>query len=210
MPSWQTVANVARPIRFLDNLDLASLPITASVGDPDGTRTITSIVALLIALGLALLMVAIWMWRTTRPDPEFLAPLEAMGERRWRRGDPVWQRRRLDELRPDGAEPLVVSAAPPEIDESFEAGPSVSGFDDLEGDRLVPPLPARPTSQAEALEPPTGQPVGSWTPDSLKRPTIDELPSGEIDADAIAAAMAELDAELAGDELAGDEQPAGE
>ncbi len=191
---------MASPIRLLNNLDIVAIAPAGSVGDPDGTRTITSIVALLIALGLALIMVAIWMWRSTRPDPEFLAPLEAMDERRWRRGDPVWQRRRLDELRPDAAEPLVLSAAPPEIDESFEAGPAVSGFDDLEGDRLPAPLPARPASQAEALEPPTGRPVGSWTPDSLKRPAIDQLPSGELDADAIAAAMVELDAELAGGE----------
>lgn len=107
-------------------------PATAgSIGDPDGTRTITSIIALLVVLGVALLMVAIWLWRSTRPDPELLAPLEAMGERQWRQADPVWQRRRLDELRPDGAEPLAQSAAPPEVDESFDAGPAASGFDDL-------------------------------------------------------------------------------
>lgn len=190
--------NVASPIRLFDNLDPASIAITASVGDPDGTRTITSIVALLIALGLALIMVAVWMWRTTRPDPEFLAPLEAMGERRWRRGDPVWQRRRLDALRPDDAEPLVSSAAPPEIDEAFEAGPTASGFDDLEGDRLPDPLPARRPGGVEsgvgALEPPSGQPVGSWTPNSLERP------APAPDHDTMAAAIAELDAELAGDE----------
>ena len=77
-----------------------------SVGDPDGTRAVTSIVALLAVLGIGLVMLAVWLFRVTRPDPEVLAPLEVMGERKWRRADPVWQRRRLDEVRPDGAEPL--------------------------------------------------------------------------------------------------------
>jgi hypothetical protein len=63
--------------------------VVASVGDPDGTRTVTSIIALLVAVGLALAMIAVWIHRTTRPDPEVLAPLEVMGDRRWRRSDPV-------------------------------------------------------------------------------------------------------------------------
>ena len=110
-----------------------TLPVSVveSVGDPEGTRTVTSIIVLLVALGLALVMVAVWLWRSTRPDPELLAPLEVMGERKWRRADPVWQRRRLDEVRPEDAKPLDPSAAPPELDEAFDAGPAASGFDDL-------------------------------------------------------------------------------
>ena len=92
----------------------------ASIGDPDGTRTVTSIVALLVPIGLALLLVAVWMYRATRTDPDLLAPLEVMGVRKWRRGDPVWQRRRLDELRPAGARPLEPSVAPPAFDASFD------------------------------------------------------------------------------------------
>src|SRR5262245_64138822 len=76
-------------------------------------------------------MVAVWLFKVTRPDRELLAPLEVMGERKWRRADPVWQRRRLDEVRPAGAQPLQPSAAPPDLDEAFDKGPSVSGFDDL-------------------------------------------------------------------------------
>ncbi|TDT16606.1 hypothetical protein BDK89_2198 [Ilumatobacter fluminis] len=104
------------------------------IGDPDSTRTVWAIVALLVVMGLGLVMVAFWLRRSTRPDPEFLGPLELMGERTWRRGDPVWQRRRLDEVRPEGAEPLRRAAAPPRLDESFDAGPSVTGFDDLHDD----------------------------------------------------------------------------
>ena len=107
---------------------------TSDIGDPEGTRTVIAIIALLVVMGLALIMVAFWLRRSTRPDPEFLAPLELMGERSWRNGDPVWQRRRLDEVRPDDAIPLRRSVAPPLVDESFDAGPSASGFEDLQGD----------------------------------------------------------------------------
>jgi hypothetical protein len=108
------------------------------IGDPDATRTVIAIVVLLLVMGVALVMLALWQRRETRPDPTFLAPLELMGERQWRRGDPVWQRRRLDEVRPEGAEPLQKAAAPPSLDEAFDAGPSGSGFDDLRPDEQGP------------------------------------------------------------------------
>ena len=108
------------------------------IGDPDATRTVIAIIALMLVMGVALVMLALWQRRETRPDPTFLAPLELMGERAWRRGDPVWQRRRLDEVRPEGAEPLEKASAPPRLDEAFDAGPSGSGFDDLRHDEHGP------------------------------------------------------------------------
>lgn len=116
----------------------ATASLLATIGDPDGTRTLTSLIALLVAMGLALAMVAVWLYRATRPDPELLAPLEAMGERSWQRLDPVGQRRRLDELRPDGAEPISSSVAPPVIDETFDAEPAAPDFDDLRDDPSAP------------------------------------------------------------------------
>jgi hypothetical protein len=281
-------------------LSVASLTAGAfgSVGDPDGTRAITAIVALLVVLGLGLVMVAVWLFRVTRPDPEVLAPLEVMGERKWRRADPVWQRRRLDEVRPDGAEPLQPSAAPPDLDEAFDLGPAATGFDDLQdahdhapavahegvsipGDPLVagrtapaadttaavrrngslkigplapPPTPAvtilpvrtvasqpepapadahlddahvedvepddvedvepevvdrdvehhveqhdEPAPRAAPVEPQVGavSSDGGTTPTGITRPTPEDLPDHEIDPGLMAAAMAELDAELA-------------
>ena len=235
-------------------LSAASLAAGAfgSVGDPDGTRAVTSIVALLVVLGIGLVMVAVWLFRVTRPDPEVLAPLEVMGERRWRRADPVWQRRRLDEVRPDGAEPLQPSAAPPDLDEAFDLGPAATGFDDLQdardrdsvsipGDPLVAgmtPLPADPISAVRrngslkigpvapvatpavtilpasaAEQPHHDEPVprpvpvdpllraassdGGTTPTGITRPTPEDLPDHDIDPGLMAAAMAELDAELA-------------
>lgn len=170
-------------------------PILASIGDPDGTRTITSIVALLVAIGLALLLLAVWIFRTTRPDPELLAPLEAMGERSWRRGDPVWQRRRLDELRPRGAKPLAPSVAPPEFDESFDAGPTATGFDDLRGSDGAP-SGEHPTVDSVASDEAGGVPPDA-TPAGVVGPTLDELSDDEFDAEALAAARAELERELA-------------
>lgn len=199
------------------------LPTLTSIGDPDGARTMTSIIVLLVAIGLALILLAVWIFRATRPDPDLLAPLEVMGERSWRRKDPVWQRRRLDELRPPGAKPLVPSAAPPELDESFEAGPSASGFDDLQvaGPLLVPEggIPTGRTGADRAAadraaddrsgadEPVAGgrsaddagpDPVApsDSTPTALIGPTLDELPDGEFDPDSIAAARADLEREL--------------
>jgi hypothetical protein len=211
--------------------------LAASVGDPEGTRTITSIVVLLAVIGTALVMLAFWLFRLTRPDKELLAPLEVMGERKWRRADPVWQRRRLDQVRPTDAQPLQPSAAPPDFDEAFfEHVPAAAGFDDLHdeahvnGDQPAPavepaavganvltsddsPVEAvakteQPTpdvaevsvvdgnGEQEAAEPPKPAPVikpVSPTPIGIERP---ELPEREIDPDVMAAALAELDAEL--------------
>ena len=210
---------------------LAFRPLVATIGDPEGTRTVTSIVALLIALGLALVMIAVWLFRRTRPDPELLAPLEAMGERKWRRHDPMWQRRRLDALRPPGARPLEPSAAPPVVDEAFDRGPAAAGFDDLQ-DQFIPPegVPAdagaqpvgdpTPSDQDAAELPPPPVPAGASLPaPPIEAPSIDasaepaaatgippieaddqfaDLLQRDIDPEVLAAAMADLDAELRG------------
>lgn len=110
---------------------VAELAIVA-VGDPGRTRTVYAAIAFLVALGVGLLVLAGWLIRSTRVDPEFLAPLELMGDRAWRSGDPVWQRRRLDEVRPVGAEPISRMAPPPLADPEFDRGPVVSDFSDFD------------------------------------------------------------------------------
>lgn len=187
--AWHTDVGVTTALQ-------PSVNLLATIGDPDGTRTVTSIIALLIALGLALAMVAVWLHRTTRPDPELLAPLEAMGERRWRRADPVAQRRTLDQLRPVGASPLEPSSAPPQLDAAFDAGPSAAGFDDLQrtGDddlRGSTPTAAPSAEPVASLAPP----VDDVTPRHFERPDAEQF-TGDLDPDLIAAAAAELDAEL--------------
>jgi hypothetical protein len=198
--------------------------VAAAVGDPDGTRTVTSVVALLVVLGIGLVMLAVWLFKLTRPDDELLAPLEVMGERKWRRADPVWQRRRLDEVRPPDAQPLQPSVAPPDLDEAFDQGPSASGFDDLHDHVPEPAVVDGAVTEADT-EPETvddagtvsepvaadngdvaegtpGEPAAteveadrpSQTPIGIERP--DDLPEREIDPALLAAAIAELDAEL--------------
>ena len=202
----------------------AGVAVVSSVGDPEGTRTISSIVALLVVLGIGLVMLAVWLFKLTRPDKELLAPLEVMGERKWRRADPVWQRRRLDEVRPPTAQPLQPSAAPPDLDEAFDRGPSASGFDDLH-DNAHQPEPSAPDASADEVPvegdaeaaadgddaattgapqdasgngEPDERPVAprppSPTPLGIERPM--DLPERDIDPEIMAAALAELDAEL--------------
>lgn len=171
--------------------------LLATIGDPDGTRTVTSIIALLVAIGLALLMVAVWLWRTTRPDPDLLAPLEMMGEGRWRRSDPVAQRRRLDAARPAGAKPLTPAVEPPRFDESFDAGPTASGFDDLGDDAAgATERAASIDSLSRYYHPPMES--AAETPRQIDRPVTEDF-EGDIDPEALAAARAALDDELDGD-----------
>jgi hypothetical protein len=219
--NWDGVTTSDDPSR-IDTRTAAMALFASSVGDPAGTRTITSIVVLLAVLGIALVMLAIWLFRLTRPDKELLAPLEVMGERKWRRADPVWQRRRLDEVRPDEAQPLQPSAAPPDFDQAFfEHVPAAAGFDDLHEARVrnrdndeaqadagetvdeadvVGAEPAeaegastRPAVATQAQPATVVKPI-SATPIGIERPM--DLPDGDIDPEVLAAAIAELDAEL--------------
>jgi hypothetical protein len=212
---------------------VAGVAVLSSVGDPEGTRTISSIVALLVVLGIGLVMLAVWLFKLTRPDKELLAPLEVMGERKWRRADPVWQRRRLDEVRSPTAQPLQPSAAPPDLDEAFDRGPTASGFDDLHDIEPGAPdttpdttpdevaiedvaddaddaddakavadddharaigAPQAASGNGEPDEHPALPKPPSPTPLGIERPM--DLPERDIDPEIMAAAMAELDAEL--------------
>jgi hypothetical protein len=120
---------------------IVTFTLTATVGDPSRTRTVYAAVLFLVALAIVLVVVAMWLVRVTRPDPEVLAPLELMGTRSWRRADPVGQRRLLDDARPAGAQPLDPAAPPPSTDAAFDAGPTVMGFDDLASDPEPEPEP---------------------------------------------------------------------
>lgn len=162
-----------------------------AVGDPGRDRTVYATIVLLVALGFAMILLAVWLMRTTRPDPEVLAPLERMGQRKWRRADPVWQRRHLDEMRPGGADPLEPSSAPPATDADFERGPQTIGFEDLASDA--------PSVAATAdLPAPSGAPLA--VDGSLDVERADELTPGEGTAEVASDVVAGEDAAaLAGD-----------
>ena len=107
----------------------------------------------LIVVGIAFIVLAVWLIRQTRYDLPVLAPLERMGDKDWRRqSDPATQRRILDEVRPEGAEPLRSQSSPPSLDAEFE-------------------LADRPVASMSDLAPPIAE-GRSATPHGLDRPDM--------------------------------------
>ncbi len=108
-----------------------------TVNDADSTRKVYLLAASLTALGIVLIAITVWFWRSTRHDPELLSPLEAMGARRFRNLDGRAQRQLLDSARPPDAEPMrwgVVRAGPEpgsEIDLRAINKSARSDYDDL-------------------------------------------------------------------------------
>ncbi len=104
-----------------------------AVGDASATRTVYGVVIALGIIGLALLALAIWLIKQTKPEPELLAPLERMDDRAWRKQEPAEMRRDLDSLRPIGARPVLREKGVPDIDADFaQARPTLGTFDDLQ------------------------------------------------------------------------------
>jgi hypothetical protein len=56
--------------------------------------------AVLMIGGIALLALTIWFWRTSRPEPTALAPLEIMSERAYRKSKGVDRQFLLHQVRP--------------------------------------------------------------------------------------------------------------
>lgn len=86
---------------------------TRSVGDTGSSAVVLVVAVALVAAGVALTGITVWFWRSTRPDPEALAPLVVMSSKRWRLGSPIERRQALDVARP-GA---VVAVLEPVADE---------------------------------------------------------------------------------------------
>ena len=128
----------------------ASLALV-STGDPGATRVVYAIIIGLVAIGVALILLGVWLIRQTRWDPPVLAPLERMGDSSWRKRDPATQRRILDEVRPEGAAPLATGA--PQLDADFDST-----------DRPVPELgdlgPGVPPESSELPIPDPSQRIG--------------------------------------------------
>jgi hypothetical protein len=96
------------------------------------TLSVTLIGAGLILLGVLLTWVTIVFWRGATEDPEVLASLEVMTDRRFARGDDATRTRLLSQVRSSGA---VADAefAP----ESYEPSPTASGVGPAEDDTAV-------------------------------------------------------------------------
>lgn len=63
----------------------------------------------LVVLGLSLLVITIILWRGAVADPEVLAPLEVMADRRFARADSVERVAILNTVRQEGSELVDVS-----------------------------------------------------------------------------------------------------
>ena len=107
--------------------------VLQAAGDASATRTVYGVVIALGVIGLALLVLAFWLIKQTRPEPELLAPLERMDDRAWRQQEPAEMRRDLDSLRPSGARPVAPEPSVPDIDAQFaQSRPTLGTFDDLQ------------------------------------------------------------------------------
>jgi HAMP domain-containing protein len=168
--------------------------------DPESTRLVYAMVIGLVVIGVVLILLAVWIIRQTRPDLEVLAPLERMGDGDWKKRDPSTQRRMLDEVRPEGAQPLTTEPMPPGIDAEFEqAGRPVSSFSDL-----GPGVNAEPGD-------PTPFEVGPVMDADAEASLDQEAPASEVDgddagpADEIEATADEIEANADEIEVTGDE-----
>lgn len=88
---------------------------TRSVGDTGSSVVVLVVAMALVAAGVALTGITVWFWRSTRPDPEALAPLVVMSSKRWRLGNPIERRQALDVARPGS----TVAVLEPVADESL-------------------------------------------------------------------------------------------
>jgi hypothetical protein len=131
---------------------MVGVPAVLGATDPGSTRLVYAMVGGLVIIGLGFVGLGVWLVRQTRYDPQVLAPLERMGDRDWRKRDGMTQRRILDEVRPEGAEPLRSHPDAPELDAEFELSEHpVQSMTDLGPGLAAPP----PGSFPVPIAPPT-------------------------------------------------------
>jgi len=173
-----------------------SAVLADSINDVSSTRKVYLLATGLALLGVLLIVVTVWFWRTTRHDPELLAPLETMGTKKFRSRDSATQQTMLDTARPADAQPmkwgLVRGDSSPNTDVNLPApaesvAPAVAAVatgtaavaaaDDVDRDQAVAVAPVvstletdaapqRPVNDLEVEEHVAVQPVAGDFPDS--------------------------------------------
>lgn len=145
---------------FVNGATVGFALLAASFDDPQNARVILLSAAALVLLGLLIAAGTVWWWRSSEVEHPALGPLEVMGSRSWWKGDYALRRRRLEEARPTGAQPVeptstpssepvdleaAAMASPPEFDDLFEfplaADPEPLGLDD-DGESADPAVAA--------------------------------------------------------------------
>jgi hypothetical protein len=137
-------------------MTLLSAVLADSINDVSSTRKVYLLAAALALLGVVLIVVTVWFWRTSRHDPELLAPLETMGKKKFRTLDTKTQQTLLDAARPPDAEPMrwglvrgPIGATPePEVDLREVHRRGSESYDDLR----EPPAGATVAAAAAAVD----------------------------------------------------------
>lgn len=133
---------------------LLGSPVAAELTEEEAAVRVFLAAGGLVLLGVGLACMTVWWWRSTRPEPPALGPLEVMSDRRWRTAGDSERRRMVDETRPEGADgrDLVVAPEPIDLSELVRGVPSFDDLRDvsLESDRSVVPEVA--VADPEALE----------------------------------------------------------
>ncbi|HEU4840806.1 MAG TPA: hypothetical protein VFT09_05160 [Ilumatobacteraceae bacterium] len=125
----------------------AAPPLLGSTGS-----TTFVLVVLLVALGVAMLLVAVWLVRATRTDTPALGPLEVMGDRRFGRRDEAARITILTGARPAGA----IGPAPMlDIEDGAASEPPAPGPTEPVAPAPAPtePTPSAPTPEVEPAPP---------------------------------------------------------
>ncbi len=152
----------------------------------------------LVVAGLSLLLLTIWWWRHTRPEPPALGPLEVMGDRKWATAPDSERRRLIEEFRPVGAEPSNRVVDPQPVDLSVLARDVPRTFDDLREPMVDPEALEIATSSAAEVE--ASEPIEPVEPaEPVLAGAQAEPPAAPVDADLGGDLGADLDADLDAD-----------
>ena len=127
--------------------------IADSISDSGSTRTVYLLAAGLAVLGVGLLVITISFWKSSKPEPQLLAPLEVMEDKKFRGLGKMEQRRALDAVRPPDAQPInksVVIGTPiahPELDLRAMGRAVPASMDDLQDSQPYVPLSVPPLDE---------------------------------------------------------------
>ncbi|MCU1391215.1 MAG: hypothetical protein JWL72_4553 [Ilumatobacteraceae bacterium] len=168
-----------------------------SINDSSSTRKVYLLAGGLALLGILLVVITVWFWRSTKHDPELLAPLEVIGGRRFRRLDGGSQQVALDTARPEAATPMRWgvqrggASGGPEIDLRASSRTGLAGYDDLHDPALIA------VAVAEAAEDGTATPLAAAASSPSSAGSPSSPASGASPAAASAGATDDIDSALA-------------
>jgi hypothetical protein len=125
-----------------------------TLADASSRNVIVALVVVLVALGVSMLLVTIWLVRSTRPDRALLTRLEVMGTREWKESSTLVRQQRLDAVPvADAKDPTPGGGvARPELaDEEEDVGSEE--HDDGDDDIVAEPERSAVADDAEVVQP---------------------------------------------------------